>query len=345
MNNILLAMAHTRNHMYDASTDNRIRGSCRHAIVFGTGILLAWIVAAVLADTGQQTFATPQLAAVALATAMRSENAQKELLRIFGSQGEKLVSSGDAIADKRARDRFTNAFNKANTIVMESPDKAVLTIGNRAWPFPIPVVRDGEAWRFDTDAGADEILDRRIGRNELGAIEVCRAHVDAQREYAAKDRNGDGVLEYASRFRSSPGQHDGLYWPAGPGEDESPMGPLMASAQAEGYFTQQLPGHKREPYHGYFYRILTRQGNDAPGGASDYIVRGHMIGGFALLAFPAKYGVSGIMTFVVNQDGVVYQKDLGADTETTARRMTEFNPDKSWKPIPNSTRPPEPTGR
>ena len=217
---------------------------------------------------------------------------------------------------------------------METNERAVLVIGNREWPFPIPLVKQGGAWRFDTEAGAEEILNRRIGRNELGAIEVCRAHVDAQREYASKDRNGDGILEYASRFRSSPGQRDGLYWPVGPDEETSPMGPLMASAQAEGYFTQQLPGHERQPYHGYYYRILTRQGEDAPGGAYDYIVRDRMIGGFALVAFPAKYGASGIMTFIVNQDGVVYQSDLGPDTEAIARQMTEFNPDTNWKRVP-----------
>jgi len=155
--------------------------------------------------------------------------------------------------------------------------------------------------------------------------------VDAQREYASRDRNGDGLLEYASRFRSSPGRHDGLYWPVAENEPDSPLGPLMASAQAEGYGAKRVAGQRREPYHGYYYRILMRQGQHAPGGAYDYVVNGHMIGGFALVAFPAKYGASGVMTFIVNQDGVVYQKDLGPDTASLARRMIEFNPDKSWK--------------
>jgi len=287
-------------------------------------------------DTGQQSFGSPQSAVAALTAAVSAEDAPSRLLGILGPQGEKLVSSGDAIADQRARERFAKSLSTAHKIEMASGDRAILVIGERGWPFPIPIVRRGGTWRFDTAAGAQEILDRRIGRNELGAIEVCRAHVDAQREYATKDRDGDGILEYATRFRSSPGQRDGLYWPVEQGEEASPMGPLMASAQAEGYFTHKLPGRKRNPYHGYFYRILTRQGNDAPGGAYDYIVRDNMIGGFALVAFPARYGASGIMTFIVNQDGIVYQKNLGPDSEAMARQMTEFNPDQSWQRVPET---------
>ena len=306
---------------------------CSRVAVLALAVLLAWggtSLPAVAADTEQQTFASPQQAVDTLVAALHAGTAQ-QLLHIFGPQGDKLVRSGDPIADKAARDKFVTAYGKAHKIVMDTADKAVLVIGERAWPFPIPVVKQEDVWHFDTRAGEEEILDRRIGRNELNAIEVCRAYVDAQHEYASKDRNGDGLLEYASRFRSSPGKHDGLYWPVSGTEQASPLGPLMASAQAEGYGAQHTVAHEREPYHGYYYRILTRQGKNAPGGAYDYVVRGHMIGGFALVAFPAQYGASGVMTFLVNQDGVVYQKDLGPDTTEIARRMTEFNPDETWK--------------
>ncbi len=295
---------------------------------------LVWAVASVSViaadNTTQQTFASPQQAVDALIGALRT-NAAHQLQRIFGPQGSKLVRSGDRVADKLAREKFASAYDKEHKIVNETNDKAVLVIGEHGWPFPIPIVKQGNAWHFDTAAGAEEILDRRIGRNELSAIQVCRAYVDAQRDYATQDRNADGMLEYASRFRSSPGRHDGLYWPVSGNEPESPLGPLMARAQAEGYGMKRVAGHKREPYHGYYYRILTSQGKDAPGGAYDYVVRGHMIGGFAMVAFPAKYGASGVMTFIVNQNDIVYQKDLGPNTTTIARRMTKFNPDKTWK--------------
>jgi len=190
-------------------------------------------------------------------------------------------------------------------------------------------VKRGDAWRFDTKAGADEILNRRIGRNEFNAIQVCGAIVDAEHEYASKDRTGSGYLEYAQKFMSSPGKRDGLYWPLTAGE-ESPIGPLVVSARAEGYGPRGAH-EKRSPYHGYYYRILKKQGKDARGGAYSYVVHGRMIGGFALVAFPAKYGDSGVMTFIVNQNGVVYEKALGPHTATIARAMTTFNPDASWK--------------
>jgi hypothetical protein len=277
----------------------------------------------------QRGFASPEEAASALVAAARAGSAT-ELLRILGPDGRKLVRSGDPVADKGGRGRFVGAYDKLNSIDRQGDDKAVLVIGEEHWPFAIPMVRQGTAWRFDTKAGAAEILARRIGRNELNAIEVCRAYVDAQREYASKDRNGDGLLEYAQKFVSSPGQQDGLYWPAQPGDEASPLGPLVASARAEGYGGKGRRGG-RTPYHGYYYRILKRQGPAAPGGAHDYIANGRMIGGFALVAFPAEYRASGIMTFVVNQDGVVYEKNLGSDGAALARRMTTFNPDSTWK--------------
>lgn len=313
---------------------NSLKTALRHRVVaLGIATILAWggaSTAAVAAGTEQKTFASPEQAVAALVAATRS-GMTAELLKILGPEGKKLVHSRDPIADKEAWDKFITAYEKGNKIVMDTSDKAVLIIGEREWPYPIPLVKQGDAWRFDTQAGEEEILDRRIGRNELNAIEVCRAYVDAQHDYASKDRNRDGLLEYAPKFMSSPDQHNGLYWPVNAGEPVSPLGPLMASAQAEGYDTKATHGHKHKPYHGYYYRILTRQGKDAPGGAYDYMVKGHMIGGFALVAYPAQYGVLGVMTFLINQDGIIYQKDLGPNTTKIARRMTEFNPDTTWK--------------
>ncbi len=299
----------------------------------------AWIMAAFMlcgffgsvpaAGAEQETFANPQQAVDSLVTAVRTSN-KRELLRILGPQGAKLIFSGDRVADRQGREEFVSAYDEAHQIEQKAGDKATLVIGKDAWPFPIPVVRQNSVWRFDTAAGAQEILNRRIGRNELNVIQVCRAYVDAQREYFAKKREGNGVREYARRFKSSPGKHDGLYWAVKPGEEESPFGPLVASATAEGYGGVHKKG-RRSPYHGYYYRILKRQGKNAPGGAKDYIVDGHMTGGFALLAFPAKWGDSGIMTFIVNQDGIVFEKNLGPDTAQIAPKITEFNPDLSWK--------------
>lgn len=209
-------------------------------------------------------------------------------------------------------------------------DKTVLYVGKEDWPFPIPLVKKQGSWRFDTNEGRQELLARRIGRNELSVIQVCLTYVDAQREYALKDRDGDGLLAYAQKFASSPGKKDGLYWEAKEGDEQSPLGPLFAAAQKLGY-TAKKPAGKPLPYHGYYYRILKAQGKNAPGGAYDYVVKGKMIGGFALVAYPAQYGSSGIMTFIVNHEGVVYQKNLGQDTEKTAQAMKLFDPDRTWK--------------
>ena len=205
----------------------------------------------------------------------------------------------------------------------------ILIIGRNDWPFPIPIIKQGQQWIFDTASGKEEILDRRIGRNELYTIQVMLAVVDAQREYAMKDRDGDGLLEYAQKFMSDPDKKNGLYWPAKEGEDPSPLGLLAAKAKREGYSKAQDP-EEPQPYHGYFYRILTSQGPNAAGGAFDYIVKGKMIGGFAVVAYPADYGNSGVMTFIVNHDDVVYQKDLGEDTEKEAQAIKLFDPDKTW---------------
>ena len=252
---------------------------------------------------------------------------------MLGPNSAEIVSSGDAVADAAARKRVVEAYDAKHQVVMEGTDKAVLVIGQEEWPFPIPLVRKDGTWRFDTAAGREEILLRRIGRNELNAIQASLAYVDAQQDYAEKGVAGNGV--YARRIVSQPGKKDGLYWPTQSSEDESPLGELAAGAAAEGYRF----GQQRTPYHGYYYKILTRQGPSAPGGALDYVVRGKMIGGFALVAYPAEYGNSGVMTFLVNHQGAIYQKDLGPRTAAIAAGMTAFNPDGSWQRVTDAGRP------
>lgn len=285
------------------------------------GIVGPVLQPAAAAGAQQRSFASPEAAVGALVAAARADRTA-ELVRLLGPEGKKLVTSGDPVADKEGRAKFVASYMKQHEIKRTGGATATLIVGDEQWPMPIPIVRQGKSWRFDTKVGEQEILARRIGRNELSAIEVCRAYVDAQREYASKDRNNDGILEYAQKFTSAKGKHDGLYWPVKPGEPESPVGALVATAHAEGY--------KREPYHGYYYRILKGQGKDAPGGAYSYMAKNRMIGGFAMVAFPAEYGNSGIMTFLVNQDGVVYEKNLGRKTASIARAITTFNPDATW---------------
>jgi Protein of unknown function (DUF2950) len=222
------------------------------------------------------------------------------------------------------------AYDAGHTLVANG-DTVTVRVGADDWPLPIPLVKQGERWRFDARQGREEIIARRIGRNEIYTTQTCLAYVDAQREYYAEDRNGDGILEYARQFASTAGKRDGLYWPTQPGEPPSPLGDLVARARAEGY--RRSDGGGPTPYYGYLYRMLTAQGPAAPGGAYDYVVRGHMIAGFALVAFPAQYGVSGVMTFIVNHDGVVYQKDLGPSTRSIAVAMRTFNPDGTWAKV------------
>ena len=289
-----------------------------------------WCIPAISAAArGPETFESPEQAVTAFVAAARS-NDDAELLRIFGPAGKKLVSSGDEVADKEARARFLAHDAEKRQILRDGANRATLVIGAQEWPFPIPLVRADGVWHFDSAAGVQEILNRRIGRNELNAMEVCRNYVRAQRDYAADIQLEKLPAEYAQKIFSNPGRHDGLYWPAGPGEKPSPIGPQMARARAEGYDEPQAGG-QQEPYHGYYYRILTRQGPSAPGGARDYIIDGHMTGGFALIAFPAEYGNSGVMTFIVNQHGIVFQKDLGPGTASIAGAITAFDPDRTWK--------------
>jgi hypothetical protein len=275
----------------------------------------------------QSTYASPEEAAEALANAMRSDE-PKQIWHVLGPGASKLIRSGDPVQDNRAREAFVAAYDESVKFERTGEDKATLLVGPDDFPFPYPLVMKNGRWQFDAKQGDEQVLDRRIGRNELSAIKVCLAYVDAQREYATRDRNGNGLLEYAQNLTSTPGHHDGLFWETKDDERPSPLGPLVASARAQGYI-QHDP--MSAPYHGYYYKILTAQGKDAPGGAYDYIVGRKMIGGFGLLAYPARWGKSGVMTFVVNHDGVVYEKNLGSDTQAIASKMTLFNPDSTWR--------------
>jgi hypothetical protein len=280
------------------------------------------------AASAQQSFKTPDEAVSALVTAAKAGD-RKAVLAVLGPAAEDIVSSGDEVADEGVRKEFIAAYDEKHEIHPEG-ERAMLIVGKDDFPFPIPLVHKGDAWRFDTEAGRQEVLFRRIGGNEIDTIQSSLAYVDAQNEYADKDR-GDGVGVYAQRIISQPGKKDGLYWPTAAGEEESPLGDLMAEATSEGY--RPRGGGERTPFHGYYYKILTRQGPAAPGGVLDYVVKGKMIGGFGLVAWPAEYGNSGVMTFIVNHNGTVYQKDLGRRTAQVAGGMTAFNPDDTWKKV------------
>jgi Protein of unknown function (DUF2950) len=280
----------------------------------------------------QQQFHSADQAVQELIAANRTGSVDS-LLRILGPRGEKLIRSGDPVADRQGRERFLTAYDQAHRIDYEGADKAILLVGSEDWPVPIPLVRSHGGWRFDTKAGEQEILDRRVGRNELNVIEVCRAYVQAQREYAHLQASAGTTGEYAQHFMSHPGRRDGLYWPVTAEERPSPLGPLVAQARAEGYAAES-PHFKRHPYFGYYYKILTRQGTHARGGARDYIgADGRMSRGFALLAYPALYGDSGVMTFIVNQNGIVFEKNLGPHTAAIARTIEQYDPDASWRPF------------
>jgi hypothetical protein len=286
-------------------------------------------IAASSVALAQQDYNSPQAAVDALVATAKSGD-QKAALIVLGRGGEDIISSGDKVSDDAVRARFVASYDTKHQIAMQGDSKATLMIGDNDYPFPIPLERNKNGtWSFDTEAGRQEILFRRIGHNELDAIKTSLAYVDAQNDYASKDRTGAGAGDYAQRFISAPGKKDGLYWPTGPGEEESPLGPLFAAASRQGYHA----GEGRSPYRGYYYKILTKQGPAATGGAADYIVDGKMIGGFALVAYPAEYRNSGVMTFIVNYAGNVFQKDLGHDTAQIAEDMTSFNPDDTWKKV------------
>jgi hypothetical protein len=274
----------------------------------------------------QQDYKTPQAAIDALVAAAESDD-PKAALAVFGRDGEEIISSGDKVADEAARKRFVASYDAKHEIKMDGDRKATLVIGDNDYPFAVPLVRVKGMWSFDTQAGLYEILYRRIGHNELRAIQTCLAYVDAQNEYAERDR-GAGAGVYAQSIVSEPGKKDGLYWPTAAGEPESPLGEFFAKASQQGYKS----GEGRAPYQGYYYKILTMQGPAAPGGALNYVVNGKMIGGFALVAYPAEYRNSGVMTFMVSHQGAVFQKDLGPDT-AAAEAITAYNPGNGWNEV------------
>jgi hypothetical protein len=274
----------------------------------------------------QQSYPSPEDAAAALAVAVKS-GTKRDILKVLGRGAEDIIESGDEVADAQTRKAFISTYDAKHSIKAEGNKKATLILGADDFPFPIPLVNNRTGWEFDADAGRIEILYRRIGRNELDAIQTCLAYVDAQNEYADKDR-GEGAGVYAQRIVSTPGKKDGLFWRDD--ADPSPLGALAAEASAEGYKAGE---GGPTPYHGYYFRILKGQGSDAPGGVLNYVVKGKMIGGFALIAWPAEYGNSGVMTFLVNHAGTVYQKDLGIRTDFVAKRVNLFDPDQTWKKV------------
>jgi hypothetical protein len=306
----------------------------RHRVTGFITIIIAVIALSLTVsaqDAKQEKFKSPEDAFGALIKAAKT-NDTVELLAIFGPQGKDIISSGDVIADGNARKRFVDSAEEVVKFSKLDDNTMLAVIGKDACSFPIPLVRSGQEWVFSTSEGKQEIINRRIGKNELSTIQVSLAYVDAQREYAGKDRDGSGVLQYAQRFISHAGKKDGLYWEAAAGEESSPLGPLFAQATNEGYAIGKQ-GEKHKPYHGYYFKILKSQGSKAPGGDLDYIINGKMTAGFGLLAYPAEYGVSGIMTFIVNQQGIVYEKDLGSKTDELVKAMIKYAPDETWETV------------
>jgi hypothetical protein len=292
---------------------------------------LMLLLPGVLLGADEQRFSSPQAAADALKAAVDARDTNA-LHAIFGPAAHGLVSV-DVVEAAEERELFMGRVKEKVNLVAASDSRQELQLGADGWPFPIPLVKQDGQWRFDVEAGKEEILNRRVGANELGTLQVCRAYVQAQREYAGADRNSDEVLEYAQHLRSTPGAHDGLYWSTRTGDELSPLGPLVAQARGEGYRRKtKILTDEPSPYHGYFFKILTRQGKHAPGGKYNYIINGHMIAGCALVAWPAECGNTGVMTFIVNQRGRVYQRNLGPKTASIAAAMTTYDPDPTWTP-------------
>ena len=302
--------------------------------IVALALTLGAAIAASAADIGK-TFATPEEAVAALVAGARAEDTNA-LRMIFGPSAAD-IENPDRVQAASELSEFNAAVNQQQRLVHETDSKCVLEIGANSWPFPVPIVKRNGQWFFDTEAGKDELINRRIGRNELATLQVVRAYSDAQRDYASRDRDGDDVLEYAQQFVSTPGAKDGLFWPADLDGEISPLGPLAADAADEGYRKRGKEDSDTgpRPFHGYLFKILKRQGKQAPGGKYDYVINGNMIGGFALVAWPAEYSESGIMTFIVNQQGRVYQKDAGPKTAKIAGTMKEYNPDKTWTLSPD----------
>jgi hypothetical protein len=308
------------------------RGMVFVALLLVTATLVfVWNVPGVSAAS-QKLFSSPEDAVKAIVEAVKAED-RSALDAIFGAAAKELLS-GDEVQDAAEFKAFTKHVAEKANLVKDSDSRVTLYVGNENWPFPIPIVRKDGQWFFDTAAGKEEILNRRVGENELIAILVCRTYVKAQREYAVKDWDGDGVVAYAQKLRSDPGRKNGLFWRAAPGEELSPLGELVAQARMEGYKKgKSLFKEQPTPFHGYYFKILTRQGKNAPGGKYNYVINGNMVGGFALTAFPSNWGKSGVMTFIVNQQGKVYQKNLGPNTGKIAEQMKDYNPDMTWTPV------------
>jgi hypothetical protein len=303
-------------------------------ILLMAGLLLHGMLTAVLADRevpAQSLFRSPEEARQALISAVQAKDHGK-LREIFGPVAGDL-EPGDPVEQAAEFDHFARHIMEGTSLIREGDARVVLVIGERKWPFPVPIVKKGDRWLYDTEAGREEILNRRIGHNELLAINVCLAYIDAQREYyTMPEQDGDQTPKYAQHKFSTPGRRDGLYWPTATGEKESPLGPLVAKAREEGYMKERKAGETGpRPFHGYYFRILKKQGATAPGGKFDYVINGNMVAGHALVAYPARWGVSGVMTFIVNHRGRVYQKNLGSDTGEIARSMENYDPDLSWK--------------
>jgi hypothetical protein len=294
--------------------------------------IFAWSMPAVGAPS-QRLFSSPEDALKTLIEAVKAED-KTVLDQMFGPSGKDL-RSGDAVQDAAEFKEFAKHLAEKTNLVKENDLKVILHVGNENWPYPIPIVKYNDQWFFDTEAGKEEILNRRIGEDELTAILVCRSYVKAQREYVLKDWDGDGIFAYAQKIRSDPGKRNGLFWRATQGEEVSPLGELVALARYEGYKKKKDAFKEAEPspFHGYYFKILTRQGKKVPGGKYNYIVNGNMVGGFALVAFPSNWGKSGVMTFIVNQQGKVYQKNLGPDTMKITQKMKSYNPDETWTPV------------
>ena len=285
------------------------------------------LIPALAQEPRQKTFGACEEASAALFAAVQRDD-QHALLEILGPAATAIISSGDEAEDRSNRQQFVEKYQEMHRLVRESDGTTTLYIGAENWPTPIPLVHKGDRWYFDTVASRKEILFRRIGKNELDTVAVCRELVDAQKEYHAAPHDGEGVRQYAPRFQSDDGKHNGLYWKISDGEPESPVGPLLILASGQDYAKETT---QPRPFHGYYYRILTGQGRHAPGGAKTYLVHGKMMGGFAFVAYPAEYRSSGVMTFIVNQDGIVYQKDLGSRTAVLSTTMTRYAPDATWK--------------
>jgi len=318
-------MNHMRSIVYHGRGWCRITALLMMMAAFQTGALAAQPAPV------QRTFSSPDEARLALVNAVQTKD-HGALRAIFGPVASEL-EPGDPVEQAEEFEHFARHVAEGVELVKEGESKTILHIGAEKWPFPVPIANRGGVWLFDTEAGREEILSRRIGHNELLTIKTCRAYVDAQREYyAMPEPDGDQIPKYAQRMISTSGKKDGLYWSTRAGTKESPLGPLVAKAKEEGYMQQRKPGEKGpRPFHGYYFRILKQQGPSAPGGRFTYVINGNMVGGHALVAYPARWGVSGVMTFIVNQRGRVYQKNLGPKTAEIARLMKAYNPDLSWK--------------